>query len=261
MTDILVTLGHVTVRYPGAAEPALRGVSFDVRRGERLAIVGESGSGKSTLALTLAGLLPRGSHVEGRIDWTALGRVPVPGKDLGMVFQDPSNSLNPVLRVGEQIAEVVERHLGLGRRAAHARAEELVELVKLPDPARLVRAYPHQLSGGQRQRIAIAEALAASPALLIADEATSALDTIVQAEILVLLDELVRERHSTLLFVTHDIALAAQFADRIAVFHHGRLMEVGAAAQVITAPSSDYTRSLLASHIGLETPPLVGERA
>ena len=177
-----------------------------------------------------------------------------------MVFQDPSNSLNPVLRVGEQIAEVVERHLGLGRRAAYARAEELIAQVKLPDPARLVRAYPHQLSGGQRQRIAIAEALAASPTLLIADEATSALDTIVQAEILTLLDELVRERGSTLLFVTHDIALAAQFADRIAVFHRGRLMEAGAAAQVITAPASDYTRSLLASHIGLDTPPLIGER-
>jgi len=261
MSESLVTLEDVGVRYPGAAEPALQGVSFDVRRGERLAIVGESGSGKSTLALTLAGLLPRGSQVEGRIDWSGLGHSPVPGKDLGLVFQDPSNSLNPVLRVGEQIAEVVERHLGLGRQAAHARAEELIAQVKLPDPARLVRAFPHQLSGGQRQRIAIAEALAASPTLLIADEATSALDTIVQAEILALLDELVRERQSTLLFVTHDIALAAQFADRLAVFHNGRLMEVGAAAAVITAPSSDYTRSLLAGHIGLETPPLIGERA
>ena len=258
MTDLLANLADVTVRYPGAAEPALQGVTFDIQRGERLAIVGESGSGKSTLALALAGLAPRGSRIDGRIDWRGLGHAPVPGKDLGMVFQDPSNSLNPVLRVGEQIAEVVERHLGLGRREAFARAKELIAQVKLPDPARLVRAYPHQLSGGQRQRIAIAEALAASPTLLIADEATSALDTIVQAEILALLDKLVRERGSTLMFVTHDIALAAQFADRIVVFHRGRLMEVGEAAAVMSRPTSDYTQTLLASHIGLSTPPLIG---
>jgi peptide/nickel transport system ATP-binding protein len=258
MSAPLLTIAGLGVRYAGAAEPALAGVDLAVAEGERLAIVGESGSGKSTLALAIAGLLPAGARREGRIDWPGLGHAPVAGRDIGLVFQDPGSSLNPVLRVGEQVAEVARRHRHLGWPAAFARATELLAQVRLPDPPRLLRAFPHQLSGGQRQRVAIAEAIAADPRLLIADEATSALDTIVQAEIVELLDALVRERTMTLVFVTHDIALAGRFADRIAVFEKGRLMEAGPAAAVLGRPATAYTASLVASHIGLDTPPLVG---
>jgi peptide/nickel transport system ATP-binding protein len=257
MSEPLLRIAGLTVRYPRAAEPALDEVTLDIVRSERLAIVGESGSGKSTLALAIAGLLPPGTRVAGRLDWP--GGAPRLGRDIGMVFQDPGSSLNPVLRIGEQIAEVARRHLGQSWPAAFARATELLARVKLPEPPRLVRAFPHQLSGGQRQRVAIAQAIAADPALLIADEATSALDTIVQAEIVALLDGLVRERDMTLVFVTHDIALASRFADRIAVFSHGRLVEIGPARAIVERPAEPYTRALLASHIGLDTPPLVAE--
>jgi len=257
MSETLLRIDGLGIRYSGADAAALEAVSFELAQGERLAVVGESGSGKSTLALALAGLLPRHTWIEGTIAWPALGHPPVAGRDLGMVFQDPGNSLNPVLRIGEQVAEVAQRHLGFGWPQAYARAEHLLGQVRLPDPARLLRAFPHQLSGGQRQRVAIAAAMAATPALLIADEATSALDTIVQRDILLLLDQLVRERGTTLIFVTHDIALAAQFADRIAVFHRGRLMEIGEAGTVTTMPASPYTATLLASHISLVTPPLI----
>ncbi len=261
MSAPLLRLAGLGVRYPGAAEPALAEVDLAVAEGERLAIVGESGSGKSTLALAIAGLLPVGTRIDGRIEWPGLGRAPVAGRDVGLVFQDPGSSLNPVLRVGEQVAEVARRHAGLGWPAAFARAADLLAQARLPDPPRLLRAFPHQLSGGQRQRVAIAEAIAADPRLLIADEATSALDTIVQAEIVELLDALVRQRGMTLVFVTHDIALAGRFADRIAVFERGRLREAGPARQVLGRPATAYTASLVASHIGLETPPLIGGAA
>jgi len=256
MSEPLLTITALTVRYPGAAAPALTGIDLTVQQGERLAIVGESGSGKSTLALAIAGLPPAGVRQAGHIEWH--GGALAPGRDIGLVFQDPGNSLNPVLRVGEQIAEVARRHLGTDWRAAYGRAEDLIGRVQLPEPARLVRAFPHQLSGGQRQRIAIASAIAADPRLLIADEATSALDTIVQAGIVDLLDGIVRKQGMTLIFVTHDIALAGRFADRIAVLNGGRLMEAGPASRVLGAPESPYTASLLASHIDLTTPPLIG---
>ena len=261
MSAPLLQIAGLGVRYAGAAEPALSGIDLAVFEGERLAIVGESGSGKSTLALAIAGLLPHGTQMEGRIDWPGLGPAPIAGRDIGLVFQDPGSSLNPVLRIGEQVAEVARRHQHLGWPAAYARATDLLAQVRLPEPPRLLGAFPHQLSGGQRQRVAIAEAIAADPRLLIADEATSALDTIVQAEIVELLDALVRERGMTLVFVTHDIALAGRFADRIAVFETGRLMEAGPATAVLGQPATAYTASLVASHIGLDTPPLIGEAA
>jgi peptide/nickel transport system ATP-binding protein len=257
MTTPLVELRHFGVHYAGAVYAALADVDLDILRGERLAIVGESGSGKSTLALALAGLLPAGAAVGGTIGWSGLDHLPVAGKDIGFVFQDPGNSLNPVLRVGEQIAEVAHRHNGVGWREAYAKALDLVHRVRLPEPKAILRAFPHQLSGGQRQRVAIAAAMAGNPALLIADEATSALDTIVQAEIVGLLDELVREERMTLLFITHDIALAAQFADRIAVFRTGRLVETGPARATLQGPATTYTAELLASHIDLSRPPLI----
>jgi len=251
----------VTYRADGGRQVALQGVDLDLRTGEKLAIIGESGSGKSTLSLALAGLLPPESERGGTIEWPGLGHAPRAGRDIGVVFQDPGSSLNPVLRIGEQVAEGARRHLGLGRRAARERARDLLARVRIPDPESALDAYPHQFSGGQRQRIAIAGAIAARPVLLIADEATSALDTVVQAEIAALLDTLVREEAMTLLFVTHDIALAAGLSDRLAVFRAAELVEVGATAGVIQAPQAAYTRDLIAAHIDFASPRLVGDCA
>jgi len=257
----LATLRGLSVSYAGSLLPALAGVDLDIGAGERLAVIGESGSGKSTLALALAGLLPDDATVAGRIGWPGLRHPPRPGRDIGFVFQDAGASLNPVRRVGTQVAEAARAHLGLTRRAAHGHALNLFRRVRLPDPDTAARAFPHQLSGGQRQRVAIAAAIAAGPKLLIADEPTSALDTIVQAEVVALLDELVAEGGMTLVFITHDIALASGFADRVGVLDRGRLVEAGPIAAVLAAPRDAYTRMLLGCHIGLDTPPLIGEEA
>ena len=259
MSAPLASLRNFSVRYRagGSAHAALSSIDLDIFEGERLAIIGESGSGKSTLALALAGLLPENAVQEGAIDWPGLGREPVAGRDIGFIFQDASASLNPVLTIGEQVAEVLRRHRDLSWRAAFTEAEELLARVRIPQPEKAVQAYPHQFSGGQRQRIAIASAIAAGPKLLIADEPTSALDTIIQAEIVRLLDRLVREAGMTLVFVTHDIALASGFADRIAVFHNARLVEVGEAGDLLAHPRDDYTSRLIESSIDLSTPPLV----
>ncbi|TPK62393.1 ABC transporter ATP-binding protein [Mesorhizobium sp. B2-4-19] len=277
----------VTYRRDGNVVAALKNISLDIVAGERLAIIGESGSGKSTLALAIAGLLPASARIEGHIDWltrpsSTLGAKPPPsvpegdlvernpqksfakpsqppllGRDIGFVFQDPSASLDPVMTIGKQIAEVARTHLGLTWSQAYAKAKTLLERIRLPDPDSALHAFPHQLSGGQKQRAAIAAAIAASPTLLIADEATSALDTIVQAEIVALIRQLVAEDGMTLLFVSHDIALAAELAERIAVFRHGQLVELGTTARIVDAPTQAYTRILLDAHIGLDAVPLL----
>ncbi|MGZ2408960.1 ABC transporter ATP-binding protein [Rhizobium ruizarguesonis] len=259
--SIFCSLRQLSVTYSRGRNAALDRVDLDIAAGERLAIIGESGSGKSTLARALAGLLPEGAKVQGELLWPALGHPPHPGRDFGFVFQDPGSSLNPVLTIGEQIAEGARRHLGLSWKRAYIRAEELLGRVRIPQPDKAMRAFPHQLSGGQRQRVAIAAAIAAKPALLIADEATSALDVVVQAEIVGLLGGLVREDGLTLLFITHDIALASGFVDRIAVFRNARLVEAGPVRSVLSAPKSDYTAALIASHRDLATPPLIEEVA
>ena len=246
----------VTYARDGVEFAALKNIDLDIGEGERVAVIGESGSGKSTLALAVAGLLPASARIAGRIDWPALGRPALNGSDIGYVFQDPSASLDPVLTIGEQVAEAVRANLGIDWRQAYAAAAELLDRVRLPDPKSLIRAYPHQLSGGQKQRVAIAAAIAGKPCLLIADEATSALDTIVQAEIVALLRRLVAEDGLSLLFISHDIALASQLAERIAVFRQGEMVEIGDAQQIITAPEHPYTRMLVASHIGLGAAPL-----
>ncbi|PBB25985.1 MULTISPECIES: ABC transporter ATP-binding protein [unclassified Mesorhizobium] len=247
----------VTYRRDGNVVAALKNMSLDIVAGERLAIIGESGSGKSTLALAIAGLLPASSAVGGRIEWPGLGRAPLLGRDIGFVFQDPSASLDPVMTIGKQIAEVARTHVGLTWSQAYAKAKTLLERVRLPDPDSALHAFPHQLSGGQKQRVAIAAAIAAGPKLLIADEATSALDTIVQAEIVALIRHLVAEDGMTLLFISHDIALAAELAERIAVFRHGQLVELGTTARIVDAPTQAYTRTLLDAHIGLDAAPLL----
>ncbi|EJT01073.1 ABC transporter ATP-binding protein [Rhizobium sp. CCGE 510] len=259
MSGVFCSLRQLSVTYGRNGATALAGVDLDIAAGERLAIIGESGSGKSTLARALAGLLPEGATVGGEIFWPGLGHPPRPGRDFGFVFQDPGASLNPVLTVGEQIAEGARCHLGLSWKQAYIRAEELLGRVRIAQPDKAMRAFPHQLSGGQRQRVAIAAAIAAKPAMLIADEATSALDVVVQAEIVSLLDGLVREDGMTLLFITHDIALASGFVDRIAVFREARLVEVGPVRSVLSTPKSGYTAALIASHRDLATPPLIAE--
>lgn len=256
-----VVVSDLRVSYRSDETPALRGVTLEIGSGERLAVIGESGSGKTTLGLAIADLLPATATLSGRIDWPDFDRMPAAGRDIGMVFQDPASSLDPVMSVGRQIAEVVKSHTRSGWSDSLAYAQLLLKRVHLPEPARLLDAYPHQLSGGQKQRVAIAAAIAAAPSLLIADEATSALDTIVQAEIMELIDTLVTEDRMSLLFISHDIALASQIADRIAVFRNGELVEVGEAARIIGEPAHPYTRSLLDAHLGIDGDGLLADPA
>ncbi len=238
----------VAYRRDGRDGAALNHVDLDVAEGETMAIIGESGSGKTTLARAIVGLLPAEASVAGRLFWPTLPSGPVLGKDIGFVFQDPAASLDPLLRVGEQIAEVAQAHLGMSWRDAFIHAEGLLAQVSLPDPASLLSAYPHQLSGGQKQRVAIAAAIAAKPRLLITDEATSALDTVVQAGIVTLIREIVTAEGMSLLFITHDIALAAQVAQRLVVLRNGRLVEAGLTPDILASPQEAYTRQLIEAH-------------
>ena len=230
-------------------------VSISVSEGESLALVGESGSGKSITALAIMGLLPepsvtvRGGRVEFRgADLLAMPgreRRRITGRDIAMVFQEPMSSLNPVMRVGDQIVEMIRAHESVGRRAAMDRAAELLAAVRMPEPAARLRAWPHQLSGGQRQRVMIAIALACRPKLLIADEPTTALDVTVQAQLLALLRDLQREMNMAMLFITHDLGVVANIADRVAVMYCGRIVESGPVGDIFRRPSHPYTRSLL----------------
>jgi oligopeptide/dipeptide ABC transporter ATP-binding protein len=233
--------------------PAVAGVSFAIEAGTVLGIAGESGSGKTMTGLALLGLVPGGARVSGsaRLEGVELvGRQEkelreLRGRRIAMAFQDPMTSLHPMLTVERQLVEHVRQHEGLSRQAARDRAIELLEEVRIPNPARALRAYPHQFSGGMRQRIAIASALAARPALLIADEPTTALDVTVQAGILRLLDRLRREAGLGIAVITHDLGVLSALADEIAIFYAGRIVERGPRAHVLTAPRHPYTRALL----------------
>ncbi len=230
-------------------------VTFTIERGGRLAIIGESGSGKTLTALSVIGLAPDNATITGRVTFDGqqlLGRSDgelskLRGARIAMVFQNPQSSLNPLMRVGKQIAEPLRRHRDMDRHAARRAAVELCDRVGLPEPERAARAYPHQLSGGQRQRIGIAIALACRPALLIADEPTTALDVTVQAEVLALLAELIAAEGTTLLFITHDIALVPLVADDLMVMRHGRIVEAGPVATIVERPGHPYTVELLAA--------------
>ncbi|QHC67924.1 dipeptide ABC transporter ATP-binding protein [Rathayibacter sp. VKM Ac-2759] len=233
------------------------GIGFDVMPGEVVAIVGESGSGKSMTMLSTMGLLPRGVRVTsgeillGGVDLRGVDEAAlrsIRGAELSMIFQDPMTSLNPVMRIGTQIAEMITLHRkGLSKAEVRAESLRLLELVHLPDPERRLRSYPHELSGGQRQRVMIAMAIAHEPAMLIADEPTTALDVTVQAQVMRVLQE-VRERlRSSLVLVTHDLGLVAENADRVLVMHQGRIVESGTALDVFRDPRDDYTKRLLAS--------------
>jgi len=229
------------------------GISFDVPDGARVGLIGESGSGKSLTALALLGLLPEGATASGSIRWNGRELIGLSdrelaelrGDEIGIVFQEPRTALNPIRTVGRQIAESIRIHEGLPRREALDRAIAEAERVRLPDPAQIVRRYPHQLSGGQRQRVAIAMALACRPRLLIADEPTTALDVTIQAEILELLATLVETDGMSLVFITHDLAVLSQVATHALVLENGRVVEHGPLSSLLTTPQSPITQGLL----------------
>jgi peptide/nickel transport system ATP-binding protein len=237
---------------------AVNGVSFELQRGEVLCIIGESGSGKS---VTLRSLLrlhpPRRTVIRGsiRVDENDIlglserAMNDLRGTLIAMVFQEPMTALDPVYRIGEQIAETVIRHEGGSRQAAMQRALELLELVKVPSPQRRLRAYPHELSGGLRQRAMIAVALSCRPSLLLADEPTTALDATVQIQVLIMLRGLQREFGMGVIFVTHDLGVAAQIADKVAVMYAGRIVEYGSVTDVLLRPAHPYTLGLLSSTV------------
>jgi peptide/nickel transport system ATP-binding protein len=253
----LLALQGVSVALPAWAdrERAVSDVSIELQRNEILCVVGESGSGKSVLARSIMGLLPA-PHVRvtgGRVVFDGenlLEAAPermraLRGARIAMIFQEPMTALNPLMTIGRQIDEMVEIHLALTRQQRHERIVALLEEVRLDDPQRIMRAYPHELSGGQRQRAMIAMALILEPAILIADEPTTALDVTTQAQILALIKELQRKHQTGVLFITHDFGVVAEIADRVAVMQHGVLVEHGAAAQVLNRPQHQYTRSLI----------------
>ena len=232
-------------------------VSFSIDRGETVAVVGESGSGKSVTSLAIMGLLPKSRHRELSGEVLFEGRellaaaessmLRVRGTQIGMIFQEPMTSLNPVLRVGSQIAERLEVHEKLSPRTAWERTVEILKMVRIPDAERRAMNYPHQMSGGMRQRVMIAMALACKPKLLIADEPTTALDVTIQAQILALMRTLQSEMGMAILFITHDLGVVAEMADRVVVMYAGRAVEAAPVHEIFARPRMPYTRGLLRS--------------
>ena len=256
MPEAILTVDDLSIEFAGAGRKAVSNISFSIGEGETLGLVGESGSGKSATSLALLRLLPPSAQMTGTISFRdrdlltlsseEMGRYR--GKEIAMIFQEPMTALNPVMRVGEQIAEAIRaHHPELGRSAVRDRVIESMREVGIPDVERRVRDYPHQFSGGQRQRILIAMAIVNRPRLLIADEPTTALDVTVQAQILALLRRLTDEYKLAMLFISHDLAVVSQVADRVAVMQHGRIVEQANASDLFTTPHHPYTRKLLAA--------------
>ncbi|MFE5536813.1 ABC transporter ATP-binding protein [Streptomyces sp. NPDC056492] len=248
---------HVEFRTRDGVAKAVNGVNYSVDEGETLAVLGESGSGKSVTAQAVMGILdvPPGRIAGGEILFKGKDllkmkeeeRRKVRGADMAMIFQDALSSLNPVLSVGAQLGEMYEVHRGMSRKAARAKAVELMDRVKIPAARERVGDYPHQFSGGMRQRIMIAMALALEPSLIIADEPTTALDVTVQAQVMDLLAELQRELNMGLILITHDLGVVADVADKIAVMYAGRIVEAAPVHEIYAAPAHPYTRGLLDS--------------
>jgi peptide/nickel transport system ATP-binding protein len=269
-----VSIKNLKIALPkGAERPyAVDGISLDLIPGEIVCVVGESGSGKSMCAHALMGLLPDTVSTEtgeillegdNLLKLDEEGWRDVRGRRIAMVFQEPMTALNPLMRIGEQMMEMFEAHGLLTPKERRAKALGLAREVGLPDPERIVRAYPHQLSGGQRQRAMIAMALALEPAVLVADEPTTALDVTTQAQILKLIRDLQRRRNMAVMFITHDFGVVADIADRVVVLRYGKVVEEGTAAEVLTRPQHDYTKALLAAVPSMHPPvraPLEGRQ-
>ncbi|MFZ1992748.1 MAG: ABC transporter ATP-binding protein [Solirubrobacteraceae bacterium] len=260
----LLEVDHLAVQLPidGIQQPVLHDVSFSLKRGEVLAVVGESGSGKSMTARAIVGLLPPGATTSGRIlfEGTDMGRATrrqrrdIRARRIGMIFQDPRAAINPIHRIGDFLTEALVREHGVGERQARTRAASVLDEVGIDEPHRRLRQYPHELSGGMLQRVMIASVLLAEPDLILADEPTTALDVTTQAEVIALLDGLRSVRELAMLFITHDLELAATISDRIAVMYAGYLVETLPSAQALERPVHPYTEALLRSR------PLLRER-
>jgi dipeptide transport system ATP-binding protein len=248
---------HVSFTTFGGEVQALRGVTFDLYKGETLAIVGESGCGKSVTANTIMGLIPQppGKIKDGKVLFKNQNLVKmsksrlrkVQGVDISMIFQDPMTALNPTLQVGEQLTEGLRTHQKVSKAAAYTKAIEMLNLVGIPNPKERMKQYPHQFSGGMRQRIVIAIALICEPELLIADEPTTALDVTIQAQILELFEEIQEKMGVSIILITHDLGVVAKIADRIAVMYAGKIIETGDKREIFYTPQHPYTKGLLNS--------------
>jgi len=256
----LLEVKNLTIRF--GAHPAVEGISLQINPGETLGLVGESGSGKSATSLALLRLLPNTAQVTGAINFDGESLLALSeesmrrhrGRNLAMIFQEPMTALNPVMPIGRQIAEAIEaHHPEVSRKAVKEKVIAAMHEVALPEPERRIHDYPHQFSGGQRQRILIAQALVNRPRLLIADEPTTALDVTVQAQILRLLNDLRRTHNLSMLFISHDLAVVSEVADRVAVMQRGRIVEQATAATLFRDPQHPYTRKLLASAPTMQT--------
>ncbi|MCM3019046.1 ABC transporter ATP-binding protein [Priestia megaterium] len=248
---------HVQFSTYGGRVQAVRGVSFDLHKGETLAIVGESGCGKSVTSQSIMRLIPTppGRITSGSIlfksqDLTKLSEKKmrdIRGADISMIFQDPMTALNPTLRVGEQIAENIMQHENISKEKAKEKAFEMLELVGIPNPKERLKQYPHEFSGGMRQRIVIAMALVCNPEVLIADEPTTALDVTIQAQILELFKDIQQKTDVSIVLITHDLGVVAQVADRVAVMYAGKIVEIGTRRDIFYTPQHPYTKGLLRS--------------
>ena len=258
LTSPVLSIRNLSVEIPtrqGIVKP-VDGVSYDIGTGEILGVVGESGAGKSMAGNAVIGLLNAPAHISGGEIWLNGKRIDplqgedmrrLRGKEIGMIFQDPLTSLNPLLTIGDQLTETMLTHLPISRKEADRRAVAALEEVGIPGAAERIDSYPHEFSGGMRQRVVIALALCAEPSLVIADEPTTALDVSVQAQIISLLKRLCHERGTAVMLITHDMGVIAEAADRVAVMYAGRLAELGTVREVLTLPQHPYTHGLMAS--------------
>jgi peptide/nickel transport system ATP-binding protein len=265
MTDALLSVRDLSVEFATRRGPlvALDRISFDIAAGEILGVVGESGAGKSLTGLAIIGLLDPPGRISGgeirlngeRIDNLAPSEMrKIRGRRVGMIFQDPLTSLNPLMRVGDQLVETIAAHSALTRNQARERAIALLSEVGIPSPAKRIDGYPHEFSGGMRQRVVIALALCAEPALIIADEPTTALDVSVQAQIIAVLRNLSRNHGAAIMLITHDMGVIAETADRVAVMYAGRIAEIGKVGEVVRQPLHPYAQGLMAAIPTLKAP-------
>jgi peptide/nickel transport system ATP-binding protein len=264
MSDPVLSVRDLKVEFPTRRGilHAIDGVSFDIGQGEVLGVVGESGAGKSVTGAAIIGLIDPPGRIAGgeiRLSGTRIDNLPpdelrrIRGKRIGMVFQDPLTSLNPLYRVGDQLVETITTHMALSQQAAHRRAIDLLAEVGIPAPDKRIDAYPHEFSGGMRQRVVIALAIAAEPELIIADEPTTALDVSIQAQIIALIKKLGRERGTAVMLVTHDMGVIAEIADRVAVMYSGRIAEIGPVRDVVHHPLHPYAKGLMGAIPTLDT--------